>query len=88
VIVAVTRANQVLFALRVHKDADVAIVVGPKGAPQRRNPLVAQVVLAAIERRIPLTALEQDNTHPGDGQLLCDDTSAGARADHHRVDFL
>ena len=84
-ILALAGAHDALPAVAAHHHARVALVVRSGRVAQRAVALVAQVVLAAVERRVPLAALQQHHAQPRHGQLFGDNAAPGARAHHHGV---
>ena len=84
-VLAIARQNDLLVAIGSNDHAGIALVVGPEGAAQSGGALVAQIVLAAIERGVPFAAFEQRYGQTGVGELLGDNAAARARSNHDSV---
>lgn len=69
--------NDVLLTVSIDIDARISSLVRPKGIAQDASALVARVVLAVVERRKPLPALQQDDAQSGFSEFLGDAAAAG-----------
>ena len=75
-------------SFQVDEHPRIAIFTRTEGIPQNPGALIPQIILAAVECRVPLTPLQQHDAQPGRRQFFGDDAAAGTRPYHHRVDVL
>jgi len=83
----VTRVYGLFAADRVDIDPG-GTVIRAEGISQYASALVAEVVLAVVERSEPLAWFEEYDGESGFGEFFGDNTASGAAADDHRVDVF
>ena len=85
-IIAFTGKRDVRNPFAVDPDAGIAFVGWSKCISQKRGALIAEVILAAVIRRVPLATFQQHDAEAGSGQLLGDDAARGSGPDDDSID--
>jgi hypothetical protein len=81
-------ADYLLPTFCVDDHTRVSFLIRAEGCSQDTGALVAQIILAVVERRIPLAPFEEDHGEASFGQLFGDDAASGAATNHDRICVL
>ena len=88
VVVSVARSHHLLMAPFVDKHSRIAFVVRTESRPQHSCPLVAQIVLAIVEGRVPFAPFQQNHAETGGRQFFRGNAAAGACAYHDCINVF
>jgi hypothetical protein len=75
-------------AFQIDENPRISVFIRAEAIAEYPRALIAQIVLAALERRLPSSPLQQNDTEPRRREFLGDDAPACARSDYHRVDVF